>query len=449
MVPMTRQQTKPEAGRDAALPRVFDETTVRHPAGVGGRYRRVVGEFWTARQKQMDPLHYVISYRASFKPELPGYFIERLTEPGQIVYDPFSGRGTTALQANLMGRAAAASDVNPLAVRMTAAKCRPVTVEAIEHRLAEVDWDARADLSGEPVEDLEPFYHPDTLRQLLNLRAFLRRDRADDVDAFIELLAISRLHGHSDGFLSVYSFPQISVPPNGQRRINRKRHQQPEFRPVAERIIRKARRSLRGMDIDAIRHVSQANRVFVAGADAIPPADLPDGSVDLIVTSPPFLAKADYLADNWLEFWFAGIDPVAEGLESTLVQTRNLDRWRQFIGGSMACMARVLRPGGHAVIEVGEVEHEGQLLHLDEVIVELAEEVLSNECRVSRERDVRAASGNSRPRGNVPVGTRTNALSVVEVMIHTQQFTKLANCFNVSNNTKGTNTHRLVVLRRK
>lgn len=425
-------------------PRIFDQAEVSHAAGVKGRYARVVGEFWTARQKQMNPLHYVISYRASFKPELPAYFIDRLCPPGGLVYDPFAGRGTTPLTANLMGRSAAASDINPLSVRISQAKCRPVPIEAVERRLAEVNWDAKADLDAEPADDLAPFYHPKTLRQLVNLKAFLRGSadsRRDSerarVDAFIELIALSRLHGHSDGFFSVYSFPQISVPPNAQRRINRQRSQKPQFRPVAERIIRKARRALAETNVADLNAVSAADRFFVAGADRLPARSLPDGSVDLIVTSPPFLAKADYLADNWLEFWFAGIDPAP--LKKTLVQTPKLDVWRDFMAGAIAQMARVLKPGGHAVIEVGEVEHERAVLHLDEVVVDLVSRLRGPSPMPARRREVP---------GQLDLWPGPSPLSVVEVLIHSQKFTKLANCFNVSNNTKGTNTNRLVVLRR-
>lgn len=46
---------------------------------------------------------------------------------------------------------------------------------------------------------------------------------------------------------------------------------------------------------------------------------LPTGSVDLIVTSPPFLNEADYLLDNWLEFWFAQVD--AGDFAANLIQT--------------------------------------------------------------------------------------------------------------------------------
>src|SRR6185503_2445955 len=60
--------------------------------------RTYVNEYWTARQRQASSLHEV-SYRACFKPQLPRFFIERLTDPGDFVYDPFMGRGTTLLEA--------------------------------------------------------------------------------------------------------------------------------------------------------------------------------------------------------------------------------------------------------------------------------------------------------------------------------------------------------------
>src|ERR1044071_2009525 len=62
-----------------------------------------VNEFWTARQRAANALH-EISYRACCKPQLPRFFIERLTDPGEIVYDPFMGRGTTVIEAALLGR---------------------------------------------------------------------------------------------------------------------------------------------------------------------------------------------------------------------------------------------------------------------------------------------------------------------------------------------------------
>src|SRR5690349_8551146 len=53
-----------------------------------------LNEFWTSKQRAANRLH-EISYRACFKPQLPHFFIERLTKPGDVVFDPFMGRGTT------------------------------------------------------------------------------------------------------------------------------------------------------------------------------------------------------------------------------------------------------------------------------------------------------------------------------------------------------------------
>src|SRR3990167_8386727 len=75
-------------------------------------------EYWTARQRQAHSIH-EISYRACFKAQLPEFFISRLTNPGDAVYDPFMGRGTTPIQATLMGRRAFGNDINPLSTYLT------------------------------------------------------------------------------------------------------------------------------------------------------------------------------------------------------------------------------------------------------------------------------------------------------------------------------------------
>ena len=79
-----------------------------------GTHTRVVGEFWTAKQRQATSIHEV-AYRACFKAQLPNFFISKLTEKGDIVYDPFSGRGTTVIEAALLGRNGIANDINPSA----------------------------------------------------------------------------------------------------------------------------------------------------------------------------------------------------------------------------------------------------------------------------------------------------------------------------------------------
>ena len=87
-----------------------------------------VNEFWTSKQRAAHSLHEV-SYRACFKPQLPRFFIDRFTAPGDVVYDPFMGRGTTVIEAALAGRTPAGCDINPLSAMLAQPRLSPPTAE--------------------------------------------------------------------------------------------------------------------------------------------------------------------------------------------------------------------------------------------------------------------------------------------------------------------------------
>ena len=69
--------------------------------GKKGTTMKAINEYWTSRQRQAHSLH-EISYRACYKPQLPRFFIERLSEPGDAVYDPFMGRGINPLVSSCL-----------------------------------------------------------------------------------------------------------------------------------------------------------------------------------------------------------------------------------------------------------------------------------------------------------------------------------------------------------
>lgn len=373
-------------------------------------------EFWTAKQRQCHSIHYTISYRGSYKPELPQFFINKFIGPtskGKIVFDPFAGRGTTGIQANLMEQIAWVNDINPMLEHIIYPLTHPPTLAQISTRLKTIPFNGPCDLID--WNDFEPFYHENTYRQLLNLRDYLdikqKEGTWDNVDRFIEVIALSRLHGHSQGFFSAYSFPQIAVPPSRQRKINEK-HAYPSPRDVPKRIIRKAKNSLRG-DISLLHKWNHRNQITLEDSRQLNQKFYPDESVDLIITSPPFLAQVDYIQDNWLEFWFLRIDE--EDFRTKLIQTPNLDVWRSFILDSLEEMYRVLKYNHYAVVEVGDVKYRRKRINLNVHVEELANKI---------------------------------GFYHEKTFINTQKFTKLSNCFNVKNNVDGVNTNRCVVLKK-
>ena len=369
-----------------------------------------VNEFWTAKQRQASSLHEV-SYRACFKPQLPRFFIERLTAPGDVVYDPFMGRGTTPLEAALLGRVPFGNDVNPLSVVMTSPRLRPPALADVDHRLRQIALDDPAD---EP-EDLLAFYHPATLRALASLKNyFLHRRQAgalDDVDQWIQLVSLNRLTGHSNGFFSVYTLPpNQAVSAKSQRKINERRKQIPPQRDVVRIILKKSRQLLGDVDRQTRETLAQvAARALLVTCPADSTPQIPSNSVALVVTSPPFLNVVQYATDNWLRCWFLDIDAASV----KLTVPSKLKQWQVAMTAVFGESHRVLRPGGHIAFEVGEVH--GGMTKLEETVLPCG-----------------AAAG----------------LEPLLVVINDQKFTKTANCWGVDNMAKGTNTNRIVVFRK-
>src|SRR5437868_3993873 len=65
-------------------------------------------------------------YPAKFIPQIPKHFVEQLSKKGDTVYEPFLGSGTTAVEANILGRNSIGNDVNELAVLISKVKTTPI-----------------------------------------------------------------------------------------------------------------------------------------------------------------------------------------------------------------------------------------------------------------------------------------------------------------------------------
>ncbi len=397
------------------FPRSHDSfsAAVRHFAGQGtatvetedAGIPYLVNEFWTAVQRAAHSIH-EISYRACFKAQLPEFFIERLTHEGERVYDPFMGRGTTLVQAALMARTPAGNDINPLSVLLTRPRLRPPTIEAVAHVLEAVDW--RAGTLESP--ELVTFFSESTLLQISALKRWLlsaaplHAEAPDPAVDWVRMVAINRLTGHSPGFFSVYTLPpNQAVSVKAQQKINAAREQTPPDRDIRRIILKKTKSLL------ADGRLPNARDIVLSVAPAWDTPKLRTASVALAVTSPPFLDIVQYADDNWLRCWFAGFE--AAGV--TIAHHRSESAWQNMVRDTLTELARVVRPGGHVAFEVGEVRRGRVLL---ERLVWSATEGLPFERQF--------------------------------VMVNQQEFTKTANCWGVNNNQGGTNTNRIVVLRR-
>jgi len=369
---------------------------------------RFVNEFWTSKQRQASSIH-EISYRACFKPQLPRFFIEFLTKKGDVVYDPFNGRGTTVIEAGLLGREVIANDANPLSRIMTEPRFYPPDIAVVQKRL-----DAIPREGDEADIDLSMFYSPDTEKEIVALKQYIesrRKSHRDDmIDRWIAMVATNRLTGHSPGFFSVYTLPpNQAVSPASQHRINAKRGQTPDYRDTHKIIVAKTKNLLRTISPQERKNLNSAGKkARLLTGDARSTPEIPDDTVRLTVTSPPFLDIVQYRADNWLRCWFNDLNSEAVGKQITM--SRTMEEWTGVMGAVFSELFRITRPGGYVAFEVGEVRKRS--IRLEEHVV--------------------------------PLGIAAG-FNCTCIIINKQVFTKTSNIWGVDNMVSGTNSNRIVV----
>ena len=368
-----------------------------------------INEFWTSRQRQVSRLH-EIAYRACFKAQLPRFFIQELAEPDQRVYDPFCGRGTTLVEAALMGRPSWGNDINPLSKILTEPRLNPPDYQEVEKRLKTVPKSGvKSDI------DLSMFFEARTLEEISSLRScYLEKSAAgmlDNVDRWIQMVATNRLTGHSPGFFSVYTLPpNQAASPRRQTLINQKRKQKPVYRNTHSLILKKSKTMLTSLSATEwlnLRNVAKDSAVFTGDARNSP--FIPSSSVQLTVTSPPFLNIVQYKADNWMRCWFNGLDSDAIGGNITSECTPV--KWGAVMKEVLRELYRITQPGGWVAFEVGEVR--GGSIFLDHQII----------------------------KAGVDVGFQCEG-----VVVNQQIFTKTSNIWGVENNRMGTNSNRIVLM---
>lgn len=306
-----------------------------------------------------------------------------------------------------MGRKPMGNDINPLSQVLLSPRLNPPTIKEIEERLEAIDL-SNAD---EEYEDLLHFYHKDTLREIISLKEYLlKREEEgtiDNIDAWIRMVAINRLTGHSSGFFSVYSLPpNQAVTAKRQKKINEQRNQVPDYRAIKPRILKKSKSLLKdwkGVRLDAFENDLTG---VLSTSDSRKVLLIPDDSASRVVTSPPFLDIVDYQGDNWLRCWFIGVD--SSTIE--ISQLKAIEDWEDTMTDVLKDLKRIVKPGGHIAFEVGEVR--GGKVLLEENVV----------------------------RCGVKAG-----LEPIIIMINDQEFTKTANAWGVDNSKKGTNTNRIVI----
>jgi SAM-dependent methyltransferase len=307
-------------------------------------------------------VHSLHWFPGNFVPYIPSFLIQVLSSRSALVLDPFCGSGTTGVEAALVSRNAVQCDANRvsgLICRAKIALLSSVDVRREFPKLAEpLVWSfSPSDEGGNDGRGTDPelkhWFHPDTLSQLRSIWLRIESCQHQDVRLVLEAL-------FSNTLLSCASTGRAITSGGGKRRNH--------WGWVADNVLPKHRlwHDAKLLFWQSIRRTAEVLKAtplicdigceFVrADARALP---FQDETVDLIVTSPPYLGMIDYATGNRLTYlWFGWPIKADRDLEIGARSRRNrkneATEYSESIAASVREISRVLKTGGLCAIVIG------------------------------------------------------------------------------------------------
>lgn len=264
--------------------------------------------------------HLIHSYPAKLLSNIPYFFLqsEYFCPKDGIVLDPFCGTGTVMLEANISGRRAMGADANPLASLIAQVKTTYIPQNKLQHTLASVMTRARRSRKdvSENITPIKHWFSPSTIQQLTRLEESIDKIQSKEQRRFFMLCFSNVIKKVS------FADPSISVPV----KLNPERFARtPERKKAAEFKLQ----TLQCVDVyDKFEDICELNirrietlkdiinksvRTDVISNDARKLTEsyggsrlLPNESIDLVLTSPPYAGAQKYIRSSWLNLFWLG-----------------------------------------------------------------------------------------------------------------------------------------------
>jgi hypothetical protein len=306
-------------------------------------------------------VHALHWFPGNFIPQIPSFLIQALSSPGDLVADPFCGSGTTGVEAVLIGRRAWLSDNNAVSSLITRAKIFLLTDPVLRSRFSEwcspVLWQSLSPKSSqsfrEAPQSVRDWFHPDTLAQLNNIWSAIESIENDRCRTVLQML-------FSETLFSCASVGRPTTSGGGKRRhhwgwiadnVKPKSHLWHDARRIFQSSVEQTEEV---MCASPLFH-PESLRFQVADARDIP---LAGNSVDLVVTSTPYLGMIDYANANRLTYDWFNLNMVQDRRSEIGPRARrnNLSEpasYLEAIRCSVAEISRILKPKRFCAVVVG------------------------------------------------------------------------------------------------
>lgn len=286
------------------------EVPISAPAlDVENSLRQLLQEDLTfTRDPKIHPVHKLHAFAAKFPPQLPKLFIQRLTQPNELVLDPMVGSGTLLIEGILLSREVIGTDLDPLSSLISMVKSVPRDLAKCSFYGFDVLDSAKARFRSKSVNNIEQDYSPEAINffrywfnethisELYCLASAIQTVEDTLVRAFLKVVFSSCIITKS-GELTRARDLAHSRP---HRDLNKK------ITGNAFDVFEKRLNTALSLTRDLCAAPGRAT-VIRADARLLP---LPDNSVHLIFTSPPYAANAiDYMRGHKFSLMWLGYEP--------------------------------------------------------------------------------------------------------------------------------------------
>lgn len=310
--------------------------------------------------------HKFHSYPARFIPQIPLSFIKLFTNEKDVVLDPMCGCGTVLVEAFLNNRKSIGNDFNPLAVLISKVKTTLIPVSAFEHMERKLARTKRyLDLDYRRIEERANNLPNRVVSKIFN-KAVIGK-----LEALREMVLEMKEEGYND----LYDLGRVAL----------------------SAVIWSLVENGNGLDIENLfaKKVQAMKKEILEMAEIIPKPSVTkaiigdarklrvyDDSVDLIVTSPPYVNALDYYRVHMYNMLWLGMDfdlfrKHEIGGHSHFIMNR-FRLFSEYLGDmlrSMLEMNRVLKKGKMCAIVVGNSSLEYELIESHKYFSSFAKDI--------------------------------------------------------------------------
>lgn len=364
-----------------------------------GKYGEFLNKF---KEEPRRTIHSFHRYFGKLIPGIPAFAIETFTKPGQVVLDPFSGSGTSMVEARERGRLGIGIDLNPLASFVAKVKTTPIDELKLRTVLSDLIGNFSLSPKNQKLQDpyvvnLDHWFREEIKKELLILRSLIRSITEDEVKDFYLAVFSAFLRGVSN------ADPQHVFP--GYSKRMRELDEKGRVIDVEKAFLRAANKRIKQ---NSFLSREQPPVRLITGD--LRTASLEEDSIDLVVTNPPYISSIRYLETmkiemGWLDFLdsqagyleldkaiigterfyksdlldieFTGFAEIDKQIELLSLTNRKMAKTvaRYFIdmNGVFAKLGKLVRPNGHMVIKISDSKVRTEVIATHKHFIDICE----------------------------------------------------------------------------